>query len=228
MKSMRDDDGNIDPDNPFGAQISKQIFKRDVDGRIIMKDGVPEVGSAMNIVNEEGDWSDWSRTLSSQMLSKQRPSLIKQQLDVTRERRQQEFDEIMALTNPTVKKKLLEEFADGTDAAAVHLKAAALPKQASHVILPVSSMKETEVFAPNYDDGTSVVLIRYPHGGTFEIPRLTVNNKQPEAKKLLGREAKDAIGINAKVAERLSGADFDGDTVLVIPDNGGRIKDTAP
>jgi hypothetical protein len=40
---------------------------------------------------------------------------------------------------------------------------------------------------------------------------------------LLGN-APDAVGIHSKVAERLSGADFDGDTVLVIPNVGGSIK----
>lgn len=32
------------------------------------------------------------------------------------------------------------------------------------------------------------------------------------------------VGINSKVAERLSGADFDGDTVMVIPCNSDRSK----
>ena len=36
------------------------------------------------------------------------------------------------------------------------------------------------VAPPNYKNGEQVALIRYPHGGTFEIPVLTVNNKQPE------------------------------------------------
>ena len=131
----------------------------------------------------------------------------------------------MALSKPAVKKKLLEAYADSTDSASVHLKAAALPRQGSHVILPVQSLKETEIYAPNFRNGERVALIRYPHGGTFEIPELTVNNRHPEAKKLLGN-ARDAVGINHKVAERLSGADFDGDTVLVIPNNSGRVKST--
>ena len=64
------------------------------------------------------------------------------------------------------------------------------------------------------------------HGGTFEIPELTVNNKNPDAKKVLGN-ATDAIGISSKVAERLSGADFDGDMVTVIPvNNRVRVKST--
>ncbi|MEG2624412.1 MAG: helix-turn-helix domain-containing protein, partial [Clostridia bacterium] len=67
-------------------------------------------------------------------------------------------------------------------------------------------------------------LIRYPHGGTFEIPILKVNNKQADGRAIIGNTAADAIGINAKVAERLSGADFDGDTVMVIPCNSGTSK----
>lgn len=199
MKPLKDD-----PDNPFGAVISRQK-------------------GVMNIINEEGNWEGWSRSLSSQMLSKQSPTLAKTQLDMTFEKRKNDLDEIMSLTNPAVRKKLLEDYADNADSAAVHLKAAALPRQGSHVILPINSMKETEIYAPNYRDGESVVLIRYPHGGVFEIPELTVNNKHREAKKLLGN-ARDAVGINHKVAEKLSGADFDGDTVLVIPNNNKKVK----
>jgi hypothetical protein len=40
--------------------------------------------------------------------------------------------------------------------------------------------------------------------------------------------AKDAVGINSKVAERLSGADFDGDTVLVIPNDNRKVKTESP
>jgi hypothetical protein len=213
MKKVSDD-----PDNPFGATV-RQITKPDIHGK-------PKVTSAMNIVNEEGDWDTWSHSLSSQMLSKQTPSLAKTQLDLTYERAKQELDSINALTNPTVKSKLLESHASSIDSAAVHLKAAALPRQSSHVIIPINSLKDTEIYAPNYRDGERVVLIRYPHGGKFEIPELTVNNKNREGTKLLGR-AKDAVGINSKVASRLSGADFDGDTVMVIPNNDRRVK-TSP
>lgn len=207
-----------DPDNPFGAQISKQIVVKGADGKETLT-------SAMNIINEEGNWTDWSRNLSSQMLSKQSPTLAREQLGKTYDSRLKEFETINALTNPTVKKKLLEAFADETDSASVHLKAAAMPKQASHVILPIKTMKPTEVYAPNYLTGERVVLVRYPHGGTFEIPDLVVNNNHPEAKRLLG-QAKDAIGIHSSVAERLSGADFDGDTVLVIPNGSNKVKVT--
>lgn len=182
--------------------------------------------SVMNMVNEEGKWADWRDTISSQVLSKQSPKLAREQLDMTHERRKKEFDEIMKLTNPTVKKKLLESFAEDTDAAAVHLKAAALPRQNWHVILPVISIKPTEIYAPQYHDGEKVALIRYPHGGTFEIPELTVNNKNREARSMIGTDSKTAVGIHHKVAEHLSGADFDGDTVIVIPNNSGKIKTT--
>jgi DNA-binding CsgD family transcriptional regulator len=209
MKAMKDD-----PDNPFGAVVRQ------------LHDDKGKVNSAMNIVNEEGKWGDWSKSLSSQMLSKQSPSLARTQLDMTRERKERELAEIMALTNPAVRRRLLDSFADDVDSAAVHLKAAALPRQGSHVILPVNSLKPDQIYAPNFNNGERVALVRYPHGGIFEIPELTVNNRHPEAKKLLGN-AKDAVGIHSKVAERLSGADFDGDTVLVIPNNDRKVK-TAP
>lgn len=214
MKKISDD-----PENPFGSVV-RQIHGPD-----------GKVTSALNIVGVkegsgvEGNWDTWSRSLSSQMLSKQDPSLAKSQLDLTYERRKREYAEINSLTNPTVRKELLLRFADSTDSVAVHLHAAALPRQANKVLLPVPSMKENEIYARGYKDGERVVLIRHPHGGTFEIPELTVNNRNREARKLLG-SAPDAIGINQKVAQHLSGADFDGDTVLVIPNNKGLVKHT--
>lgn len=199
-----------DPDNPFGAYI-----KADGQSHYIDADGNKKL-SAINKLKEEGDWDTMSRNLSSQFLSKQPIKLIKQQLDLTYADHEAEYDEIMSLTNPTIRKKKLAEFADSCDSAVVHLKAAALPRQETRVILPLTKLKENEVYAPYLNDGEEVVLIRYPHGGTFEIPRLTVNNKNKSAKSILGNVT-DAIGINAKVAEQLSGADFDGDTVTVIP-----------
>lgn len=220
MKPMKTTiDGKIDPDNPFGASIRRQIIVKDADG----KDATT---SAMNIVNEEGGWNSWSRNLSSQTLSKQSPTLAKTQLNMTYERSKNELDTIMKLTNPAVRVKLLNAFADGADSSAVHLEAAALPRSFWHVILPFNTIKETEVYAPTYRNGERVALVRYPHGGTFEIPELTVNNSHAPAKSVLG-QASDAIGINSKVAERLSGADFDGDAVMVIPNNSNTIK-TSP
>lgn len=204
-------------ENPFGATIKNEESLILAQRHYIGKDG-KEHQSAINIVNEEGDIGKWSKTLSSQVLSKQPPSLAKKQLDITSTEQRAELDLLKTLNNPVVKQKLLDSFADDCDSKAVHLKAANLPRQASHFILPFTSVKENEVYAPNYDEGETVVLIRYPHGGKFEIPTLTVNNKNKEAKSTIGA-APDAIGINPKVAGKLSGADFDGDTVLVIPVN---------
>lgn len=202
-----------DPDNPFGAAI-----KANGQSTYLGKDGKEHL-SAINKLKEEGDWDKMSKNLSSQFLSKQPLSLVKRQLNLTYSDREAEFREICSLTNPTVKKKLLADFADECDSAVVHLKAAALPRQTTQVILPCTAMKDTEVYAPNYKNGEKVALVRYPHGGTFEIPVLTVNNKNAKAKSIFGANMTDAIGIHPKVAERLSGADFDGDQVVVIPTN---------
>lgn len=224
LKKVKDD-----PDNPFGSLIKEhggQSYYDDPNGKYT--DPLTGNKQSLSLINkraEEGDWGEWAHTLPSQFLSKQKIDLVNRQLNLAASDKEAEFDEICSLTNPTVKKVLLKSFADDCDAAAVHLKAAALPRQMYQVILPVTSMKETEVYAPNYRDGEKVALVRYPHGGTFEIPVLTVNNKQADAKKTLGN-AIDAVGINSKVAERLSGADFDGDTVMVIPTN-SRVKITS-
>ncbi len=198
-----------DPDNPFGTVIKPQGQR-----------------GALNIVNEEGDWGKWSKSISSQVLSKQTPGLAQRQLDLALSIKKAQLEEALSVTNPVVKKALLQSISDDLDSSAVHLKAAALPRQAAHVILPIESMKENEIYAPKYKDGESVVLIRHPHGGIFEIPELRVNNKNPMARSIMNN-ADDAVGIHPKVAAKLSGADFDGDTVLVIPNNNKLIK-TAP
>ncbi|HEY2455607.1 MAG TPA: hypothetical protein VGI71_23930 [Scandinavium sp.] len=205
-------------DNPFGATVRQRHYT-DSSGKRRL--------SPMNIVNEEGDWRDWSRSLSSQVLSKQSTALARRQLDLALASRRDEYSEITRLTNPVVRKALLEKFADSADSASVHLKAAALPRQGTHVILPIETLKEGEVYAPNYRNGEKVALVRFPHGGPFEIPEVTVNNKHADARAALGN-AIDAVGIHPKVAERLSGADFDGDTVLVIPNNKREVKTSAP
>lgn len=218
-----------DPENPFGSLIKEhggQSYYDDPNGKYTNPvTGKKQSLSLINKRAEEGDWGEWSDHLPSQFLSKQSMTLINKQLDLATKDKFAEFDEICSLTNPTVKKALLKSFADDCDSAAVHLQAAALPRQKYQVILPVTDMKDDEVYAPNYKNGEKVALIRYPHGGTFEIPILTVNNKQSTAKRMLDN-ALDAIGINSKVAERLSGADFDGDTVMVIP-TGGKVKVTS-
>ena len=204
-----------DPDNPFGSLIKAggQSFYTDKDGNKKL--------SLINKRAEEGDWGEWADKLPSQFLSKQNLKLVKQQLGLASADKQAEFDEIMSLTNPTVKKALLKSFSDDCDSSAVHLQAAALPGQKYQVIIPVPSMKDNEIYAPNFENGSKVALVRYPHGGLFEIPILTVNNKHRESEKVIGKNPLDAVCINSKVAERLSGADFDGDTVMVIPTGKG-------
>ena len=215
LKKIKDD-----PDNPFGS-----LIKAGGQSYYIDENGERQL-SLINKRAEEGDWGEWSDHLPAQFLSKQGMPLIRRQLGLAVADKEAEFEEICSLTNPTVKKSLLSSFSEDCDSAAVHLQAAALPRQKYQVILPLTSIKDNEVYAPNYRDGEQVALVRFPHGGTFEIPILTVNNSQKEGQKVLGKNPLDAIGINSKVAERLSGADFDGDTVMVIP-TGGRTNITS-
>lgn len=215
--------------NPFGASIEQDDDKlKFVQVHYEGKDGKKHL-SALNIVNEQGKWDEWSRNLPSQFLSKQTIPLATRQLKLDARMRKDDFDEIMSISNAAVKKNLLKSFADNCDSAACHLKAAALPRQATHLIVPFPKIKENEIYAPNYRNGERVVLIRFPHAGRFEIAELTVNNKYQEPRKVIGTADEeglknDAVGINPKVAEKLSGADFDGDTVLVIPNNDGYVK----
>ena len=219
--------------NPFGASINQDDTGetrhplRYFQTHYIGKDGQEHL-SALNIVNEQGTWDEWNRNLSSQFLAKQTIPLAKRQLNLDARMRRDEFEEIKSISNPVVKKNLLESFADNCDSAAVHLKAAALPRQATQLIIPFPHMKEDEIYAPNFRDGEKVCLVRFPHTGRFEIPELTVNNRFEEGKKVIGGAdptvKRDAVGIHPKVAQRLSGADFDGDTVLVIPNDEGYIR----
>lgn len=208
-----------DPTNPFGSAF-RQWNYTDSKGK--------EKLSPVNIVNEDKDWDDWSKNLSSQFLSKQFPSLARQQLDIRYSEMKDEFKELKSITNPTLKRQLLDEFADTCDSAAVHLKAAALPRQGTFAILPVKSLKDNEVYAPMYEQGEEVILVRHPHEGVFQIPKLTVNNRNKEGRSLIGTAAAHAIGINSKTANQLSGADYDGDTVLVIPTKGQKLKSKEP
>lgn len=208
MKVLKE--AKADPDNPFGAAI-----KANGQSMYIGEDGKEHL-SPINKLKEEGDWDTMSRNVSSQFLSKQPKKLIENQLNLTVADYKAQYDEIMRYDNPTVKKKLLNDFADTVEGTSTTLKASAFPGQSTKVILPINKIKETEAYCPTYENGTRLALIRYPHAGTFEIPIVTVNNKNVSGKRNLGA-IQDAIGINAKVAERLSGADFDGDTVMAIP-----------
>lgn len=209
LKKIKDD-----PDNPFGALIKErggQSWYIDDDGN--------EQQSLINKTREEGEWDQWSRHLPSQFLSKQSKEMIEKQLGLSIADKKAEFEDIMALDNPVVKRKLLATFAEDCDSTAEDLDAAALPRQSYRVILPMTTIGDNEVYAPTYRDGEKVALIRFPHGGTFEIPILTVNNKNKEGQSIYGN-ATDAVGISKNNADRLSGADFDGDTVMVIPTSG--------
>lgn len=209
-----------DPDNPFGATIRRQMEYTGKDGKKHL--------SPLNLVNDEGSWDSWSKSLASQFLSKQSLDMAKRQLGITRKKYEDDLQEILSLTNPVIKRKLLEKFAETVDSASVHLKAAALPRQAAQVLLPLKNIKPNEIYAPNFKHGERVALVRYPHGGTFEIPELVVNNKFKDGKRLITPKAKDAVGIHPSVAERLSGADFDGDNAVVIPLGGTTKVKTTP
>ena len=218
LKKIKDD-----PDNPFGS-----LIKPNGQSEYIDKDGNKKL-SLINKRADEGDWEEWKNALPSQFLGKQSLKMIHKQLDLAKADKYSEYEDICSLNNPTVKKHYLKKFAEECDSAAVHLQAAALPGQKYHVIIPINSLKDNEVYAPNYEPGTEVALIRYPHGGTFEIPILTVTHKNKHARSIIGTESIDAIGINKNIADRLSGADFDGDTVMVIPtnDKAGKVRITS-
>lgn len=200
-----------DPDNPFGALIKArgQYHYEGKDGKLHL--------SPINIIKEEGDWDDYSKTLSSQFLAKQNTDLIKRQLKLTYDDNMAEYQSIKSLTNPAIKQKLLDTFAEQCDAAATDLKVISLPRQSTKVLLPVNTLKEDECYCPSLMDGERVALIRYPHGGIFEIPVLTVNNRNKRGQDIIGKTSSDAIGIRPEAAHQLSGADFDGDTAMVIP-----------
>lgn len=204
-----------DPENPFGSTIKDA----DDGGQRWYKD--PKTGEEklglINVKSSEGDWGEWADAVPSQFLSKQSRELAQRQLSIATKDRYTEYESICAIDNPTIKKHFLKSFADDCDGAAVNLKAAAFPGQKYHVIMPINNQKDNEIYAPDYENGTKLALVRYPHAGIFEIPVLTVNNKNPLAKSILGSDTTDVVGISSRVAEQLSGADFDGDTVMCIP-----------
>lgn len=214
VKTITDENGNtvVDVRNPFGSLIKEkggQSYYIDENGKERLR--------LINKRADEGDWDDWADKLPSQFASKQPYALAEKQVNLALADKKSEYESIMSLENPTVRKVMLDKFADECDSTSVRLNTAALPGQRYQVILPVNSLKDNEVYAPNYKPGTTLALIRYPHGGRFEIPIVTVTDKNEEGRKRIGNTAMDAIGINHKVAARLSGADFDGDTVMVIP-----------
>ena len=222
LKRMKIDPntGEVDVENPFGALIKSPKDRNGVITAGGQRHYIDENGkdrlSPINKLQDEGDWDRWSRNLSSQFLSKQPMLLINQQLDLSINSKRVELEEIINLTNPVIRKRMLEDFASQCDSIASDLSAKGFKNQNTQVILPIPSMKSNECYAPNYNNGDTIALIRYPHGGIFEIPILTVNNNHEKAKAVM-KNAHDAIGINSDVAEQLSGADFDGDFVIAFP-----------
>lgn len=207
-----------DPENPFGAVIKAggQRWYDDPNGtRIDPVTGKKQSQSVINIINEEDDWDKYSKKIASQMLSKQKLPLVKQQLDLTFKEKQAEYEEIRSYTNDAIRAKMLKDFAEECDSSAKTLAAISFPKQSTKVLLPVPTLKENECYCPALATGTEVALVRYPHGGTFEIPICKVNNNNKQGKEMFN--SVDAIGINPATASRLSGADFDGDFAIVIP-----------
>jgi len=220
-----------DKDNPFGSSIkdAEQGGQYWYDPKTGDRVSAKHPGAKLGLINkarDEGDWSEWADTLPSQFLSKQSKELARKQLNLAKAYKEDEFEEYKSLTNPTIKKYYLNKFADSCDAAAVDLKAAALPGQKYQVIVPINTLKDNEIYAPRYPEGSKLALIRYPHGGVFEIPIVTVTHKNELGKKIIGNDSGDAVGITKKVADRLSGADFDGDTVMCIPtdDRRGKVR----
>lgn len=222
MKKMEIDPktGKVDWENPFKSTIKTGSDLKYSSRFYTDKDGKKQQ-SAINIVNEQDEWSKWATndTLPTQFLAKQPPALIQSQLKQVSDSQKARLKDIMSISNNTIKGIMLNNFAESCDKQSVHLKAAGLPRQTASVILPGPNVKEGEVFAPNYKNGEKIALVRYPHGGKFEIPILTVNNNNPMAKKMIGADSTTAIGIHHTTAEQLSGADFDGDTVTCMPLN---------
>lgn len=213
LKPIKDD-----PENPFGSLIKEQNYYIDKDG--IKRQGV------INYRAIEGDWEEWKDALPSQFLAKQSYRMAQKQLSQSKQKSYDELASIEKITNPTIKKYYLNKFAENCDKSAVELKAAALPGQKYQVLLSLPTIKNTEVFAPNYENGTKLALVRFPHAGTFEIPILTVNNKNKAGINSITMQAKDAVMVHPSVAAQLSGADYDGDTVMCIPthDSAGKVK----
>lgn len=208
-----------DPNNPFGSAIKEEGGQSWYTG--------PDGKQHLSLINkraDQGDWQSWDNTLAAQFLSKQNKQLVKRQLKLSMDDREAELQDIQSITNPTLKRKMLLDMAGDCDSTAVHLDACALPRQKWAVIIPDTNLKDNEVYAPQMKDGETVALVRYPHAGQFEIPILKVNNRVKSSEKMIGSDAIDAVCINSKVAAKLSGADFDGDTVLCIPATGKGYK----
>ena len=233
--TVKGDKSQIDWDNPFGSTVTAegQSYYEDKNGKYkgseLGDKYDPDKTYSLNAVNklrEEQDWDKWSKTISTQMLSKQPIELINQQLDITYGNRVASYEEIKSLENPVIKKLLLNDAAEGFDTDAWDMKADRFVGQQTKVIIPSVTLSDDQCYCPTLKQGEKVALVRYPHAGTFEIPILTNNKRNEECKNVIGTTSTDAICINSTSAEKLSGADFDGDTVTMIPLRGNKIVAT--
>lgn len=212
-----------DPKNPFESAIKEhggQMYWEDDKGEKHL--------SLINKRADEGDWGDWSKKFPAQFLSKQPLEFINRQLSATKKESREELDNILALSNDNVKKILLNKFSDAADTQAADLAATSVDGTMYQVLLPINSLPDNQIYAPNFQDGDVVSLVRFPHAGPFEIPTLVVNNSNQEGDKMITKDARDAVGVNANVLKKLSGADCDGDTVLVIPNKNGVVVNSEP
>ena len=198
-KVLKDLKGEVMSDNPFGAVIKSQK-------------------GYINFVQKEGDWNEWSAGLAAQMVSKQPDKFVKSQLDKTFDNIKRDFDSFKAIPNTAIQSYFLENYAKSLTTKANKLKTDGVEGERAQLLLSNPDLKPNEIYAPNYKNGETLYLIRYPHGGTFEIPVLTVNNNHQSSRKLLGN-AVDAVMVHPSAGQKLSGADYDGDTVYVLPAN---------
>ena len=222
----RNKDGSI-AKNMFGSAVI-QTVQRDQNGNPIIGPDGKQLASAINFVGSynpanpmedahvEGRWAKWSKNLPAQFATDLPLAVTRKQLQLQSKIHDEQLQEIMSVNNPSVKRKLLIDYADQMDAAACDLKAAPIGGQKTRVLLPVPSLGDNECYCPGLEDGTSVAVARFPHQGKWETAILRVNNQNAEAKKMIGDGA-DAIGLNHNVHGILSGADSDGDTGIVIP-----------
>ena len=234
-----DPNSPVDWKNPFGAAIMSEEKGGQYD--YTDKDGTKKQ-SLINKVNSEGSWAEWNRSFIPQFGSKQPRELIEKQLNWEYEDRLAELEDLKKITNPVVKRDLLNDFANSCDTNSADLRGHALSRQTQRVLLPIESLKTAfteageelptsrsvynECYAPGYHDNEHLALIRFPHNGPCEILECVVNNQNKQAIETFAKYGgeRDVIAINPRGAIKLSGADFDGDSVCVIPAKGIQIE----
>lgn len=82
-------------------------------------------------------------------------------------------------------------------------------------IYSIFQMPDDEIYAPSFQDGETVIVIRWPYTNNCDFPILKVNNKHRESIAVLG-QAKGVAGVSISTIMRL-GADYGGDTAIILP-----------